>query len=83
MAIEAAGRDRFYATRLIRAVSLPDVEIAWNDAHSTRDRVSLAIYDDVQALDYAAAGQTSAVLVAFAFAALCLTYALQRRPVPP
>lgn len=41
--------------------------------------LSLAIYDDVQALDYRAAGVTSFVLLAFAFAALCLTYALQRK----
>ncbi len=44
--------------------------------------LSVAIYDDVQALDYAAAGRTSLVLVAFAFAALALTHALQRRAVP-
>jgi molybdate transport system permease protein len=41
--------------------------------------LSIAIFDDVQALNYAAAGQTAAVLVAVAFAALGLTYALQRR----
>jgi molybdate transport system permease protein len=45
--------------------------------------LSIAIYDDVQALDYAAAGRTSLALVAFAFAALGLTYALQRRVVSP
>ncbi len=44
--------------------------------------LSIAIYDDVQALNYAAAGQTSLVLVVFSFAALCITYALQRRAVP-
>jgi molybdate transport system permease protein len=42
--------------------------------------VSIAIYDDVQALDYAAAGQTAALLLVFSFAALAATYALQRRP---
>jgi molybdate transport system permease protein len=41
--------------------------------------LSIAIYDDVQALDYESAGQTALVLVAFSFAALCITYALQRR----
>jgi molybdate transport system permease protein len=41
--------------------------------------VSIAIYDEVQALDYAAAGRTSAVLLAFSFAVLLVTYALQRR----
>jgi molybdate transport system permease protein len=44
--------------------------------------ISVAIYDDVQALDYAAAHQTSLVLLAFAFATLCVTYALQRRVLP-
>src|SRR5215475_12030550 len=45
--------------------------------------LSIAIYDDVQALNYEAAGRTSLVLVIFAFAALCLTYALQKRGLPP
>jgi molybdate transport system permease protein len=44
--------------------------------------VSIAIYDDVQALNYAAAHQTSLVLLAFAFVTLCITYALQRRVMP-
>ncbi len=44
--------------------------------------ISIAIYDDVQALNYAAAHQTSLVLIAFAFCALCATYALQRRVLP-
>jgi molybdate transport system permease protein len=41
--------------------------------------VSISIYDEVQALDYAAAGQTALVLLGFSFAALAVTYALQRR----
>lgn len=41
--------------------------------------IALAIYDDVQALDYGAAHQASAVLVVFAVSVLALTYALQRR----
>ena len=41
--------------------------------------LSVAIYDDVQALDYEAAGRTALVLVGFAFVALCATHALQRR----
>jgi molybdate transport system permease protein len=44
--------------------------------------LSLAIYDQVQAMNYAAAHATSITLVAFAFAVLCLTYALQRRVLP-
>jgi molybdate transport system permease protein len=44
--------------------------------------LSVAIYDDMQALNYEAAGQTAAVLVVLSFAALCLTYALQRRVLP-
>ncbi|MCY2930770.1 MAG: molybdate ABC transporter permease subunit [Planctomycetota bacterium] len=41
--------------------------------------LSLAIYDDVQALDYRAAAQTSLVLLAFAFVTLCLTYAWRKK----
>lgn len=41
--------------------------------------LSVAIYDDVQALNYAAAHQTSALLVAAAFVVLCLVHALQRQ----
>lgn len=44
--------------------------------------LSIAIYDDVQALDYASAAETSLFLVVFAFVALSLTYALQRRVLP-
>jgi molybdate transport system permease protein len=44
--------------------------------------ISISIYDDVQALNYAAAHQTSIVLLVFAFATLCVTYALQRRVLP-
>ena len=41
--------------------------------------LSIAIYDDVQALDYGAAAQTSLMLVVFAFVVLCLTQFLSRR----
>ena len=44
--------------------------------------ISIAIYDDVQSLDYAAAHQTALILLAFAFLTLCVTYALQRRVLP-
>jgi molybdate transport system permease protein len=44
--------------------------------------IALAIYDDVQALDYAGANEASAVLVLFAVGVLALTYSLQRRVVP-
>ena len=40
---------------------------------------SIVIYDDVQALDYAAAAQLSLVLLAFSFAALALVYGLNPR----
>jgi molybdate transport system permease protein len=41
--------------------------------------LSVAVYDDVQALDYEAAGRTALVLLAFAFGVLCLAQALGRR----
>jgi molybdate transport system permease protein len=45
--------------------------------------VSVAIYDDVQALEYAAAGRTALFLLGCSFAALAATYALQRRVWTP
>ncbi|ATB26626.1 molybdate ABC transporter permease subunit [Melittangium boletus] len=39
---------------------------------------SIAIYDSVQALDYAAAGRTSLVLLVVSFAVLALTYGVRR-----
>jgi len=41
--------------------------------------VSIAIYDQVQALDYAGAGLTSTLLLLVSFAVLAVTYLLQRR----
>jgi molybdate transport system permease protein len=40
---------------------------------------SISIYDQVQALNYAAANQTSLVLLIFSFAVLAITYGLQRK----
>lgn len=44
--------------------------------------LSVAIYDDVQALNYASAGQTALGLVAFSLVILCLTHALGQRRLP-
>ena len=44
--------------------------------------IALAIYDDVQALDYAGANEASAVLLVFAVSVLAVTYSLQRRTLP-
>lgn len=44
--------------------------------------IALAIYDDVQALDYASANEASALLLVFAVSVLVLTYSLQRRTLP-
>src|SRR5438045_3442858 len=41
--------------------------------------VSIAIYDDVQALNYATAARTSLLLLIFSFLILSLVYALNRR----
>ncbi len=41
--------------------------------------LSVSIYDDVQALDYAAAGRMSILLIVFSFLTLCLVHVLQRR----
>jgi molybdate transport system permease protein len=53
--------------------------VGGNIAGVTRT-VSISIYDQVQALDYAGAAETSALLLGFSFAALAVTYALQRHP---
>jgi molybdate transport system permease protein len=52
--------------------------VGGNIAGLTRT-VSISIYDQVQALDYAAATETSLFLLAISFAVLAATYALQRR----
>jgi molybdate transport system permease protein len=52
-----------------------------NIAGETRT-VSIAIYDHVQAMDFAAANQAALWLLAFSFVVLCATYALQRRVLP-
>jgi molybdate transport system permease protein len=52
--------------------------VGGNIAGVTRT-VSISIYDQVQALNYGAAWQTSLVLLGFSFTVLALTYALQRR----
>ena len=40
---------------------------------------SIAVYDDVQALDYAAANQTALVLLLISFVVLCAVYGMNRR----
>jgi molybdate transport system permease protein len=41
--------------------------------------VSIEIYDQVQALNYAAANQTALVLLVFSFLSLCLVYGVNRK----
>jgi molybdate transport system permease protein len=43
--------------------------------------ISISIYDQVQALDYYAANQTSLALLLFSFLVLAVTYGLQRRGI--
>ena len=43
------------------------------------ETISIAIYDDVQALDYASANHTALVLLIFSFVALSITYSLNRK----
>jgi molybdate transport system permease protein len=45
--------------------------------------VSVSIYDDVQAFDYARAGRTAALLLVFSFVVLATTYRQQRRAGRP
>jgi len=55
--------------------------VGGNIAGVTRT-VSISIYDQVQALNYAAAGEPSLFLLGLSFTVLALTYALQRRIWP-
>jgi molybdate transport system permease protein len=55
--------------------------VGGNIAGVTRT-VSISIYDQVQALDYRAAGQTSLFLLGLSFTVLLFTYSLQRRMWP-
>ena len=41
--------------------------------------VSISIYDEVQAVNYGAAGETSLILLGISFAVLAVTYGLQKR----
>jgi molybdate transport system permease protein len=52
--------------------------VGGNIPGSTRT-VSISIYDDVQAFEYARAGRTAALLFVFSFVVLATTYRLQRR----
>lgn len=54
--------------------------VGGNLAGETRT-LSVSIFDSVEQLDYAAAGRTSLLLLAFSFAVLVVTYALRQRPV--
>jgi molybdate transport system permease protein len=45
--------------------------------------LSVAIFDHVESLEYAAAHRTAGLLLVFSFAVLALVYALQRRAVSP
>ncbi len=56
--------------------------VGGNVAGETRT-LSISLFDQVEALDYGAASQTAALLLALSFAVLTLVYALQRRPGSP
>ncbi len=47
-AVEAAARDRFFARRLGEGATLHDVEALWTAHHLTRERVSLAVFEEVR-----------------------------------
>jgi molybdate transport system permease protein len=53
--------------------------VGGNIAGETRT-LSIAIFDHVEALEYAAANRTAALLLAISFSVLVVVYALQRRP---
>lgn len=47
-AVEAAARDHFFSRRLREGALLHEVEGLWGDHHLTRERVSLAVFDEVR-----------------------------------
>lgn len=49
-AVESCSRDAFFERRLGKGEPLADVEMLWRDKHSTSNRVSLAVFDDVRDL---------------------------------
>jgi molybdate transport system permease protein len=53
--------------------------VGGNIAGKTRT-LSISLFDQVESLEYGAAHQTAALLLALSFAVLTLVYALQRRP---
>ncbi len=50
-AVEAAARDVTFARRLVNGARLSEVEALWAAHYQTRDRVSLAIFDETRNLD--------------------------------
>jgi hypothetical protein len=50
-AVETCARDVVFEARLSKGATLPEVEALWSDTRLTRDRVSLAIFDEVRPLD--------------------------------
>jgi molybdate transport system permease protein len=54
--------------------------VGGNIAGRTRT-LSISLFDQVEGLEYGAANQTAALLLALSFAVLTLVYALQRRPL--
>lgn len=51
LAAEAAARDRYWTVRLAAGDTHANVEKTWTEARLTRDRVSLAVYDEVRSLN--------------------------------
>ncbi len=49
MAVENACRDLFMARRYTRGEARQEVEATWEKAHSTRERIALAVRDDARA----------------------------------
>lgn len=50
-AVEAAARDVTFERRLSKGARLAEVEALWSAHHTTRDRVSLSIFDEKRNLD--------------------------------
>ena len=51
LAVESCAQEIVFERRLTRGDLLADVESVWSTHHATRERVSLALYDEVRPLD--------------------------------
>ena len=58
-AIESASRDRFFDAGLAAGRTIHDLEAEWSSAHTTRQKVNLAVFNERQPLEHVVARWTA------------------------